>query len=162
LWSWLHGIWIYNYLCNQCLSPLTLWVRIQFWARSTRYNIMWLNLSVTCDRSVHGFLWVLTNKNDWDIVESGVKHHNQTNILDTNSRTYVLRFVNPRFHSSTNAPPKKLKDLFYIIWKTIAIYLSKLRIAHGQCFCLRFTGGCFVYHKYLGQNKTHCGYNIYI
>ena len=26
-WSWLHGCWIYNYLCNQCLSPLTLWVR---------------------------------------------------------------------------------------------------------------------------------------
>jgi len=20
--------WIYNYLCNQCLSPITLWVRI--------------------------------------------------------------------------------------------------------------------------------------
>jgi hypothetical protein len=24
-WSWLHGSWIYNYLCNQCLSPLKLW-----------------------------------------------------------------------------------------------------------------------------------------
>ena len=24
------GGWIYNYLCNQCLSPLTLWVRIPF------------------------------------------------------------------------------------------------------------------------------------
>ena len=23
-----HGCWIYNYLCNQCISPLTLWVRI--------------------------------------------------------------------------------------------------------------------------------------
>jgi hypothetical protein len=21
-WSWLYGSWIYNYLCNQCLSPL--------------------------------------------------------------------------------------------------------------------------------------------
>jgi len=21
-WSWSYGIWIYNYLCNQCLSPL--------------------------------------------------------------------------------------------------------------------------------------------
>ena len=27
-WSWPYGSWIYNYLCNQCLSPLTLWVRI--------------------------------------------------------------------------------------------------------------------------------------
>jgi hypothetical protein len=25
-WQWSYGIWIYNYLCNQCLSPL-LWVR---------------------------------------------------------------------------------------------------------------------------------------
>jgi len=27
-WSWFYGSWIYNYLCNQCLSPLMLWVRI--------------------------------------------------------------------------------------------------------------------------------------
>jgi hypothetical protein len=27
-WSWLYGNWMYNFLCNQCLSPLTLWVRI--------------------------------------------------------------------------------------------------------------------------------------
>jgi hypothetical protein len=27
-WSWLYGSWIYNYLCNQCLTPITLWVRI--------------------------------------------------------------------------------------------------------------------------------------
>ena len=26
--SWSYGNWIYNYICNQCLSPLTLWVRI--------------------------------------------------------------------------------------------------------------------------------------
>ena len=26
-WSWSYGSWIYNYICNQCLSPLTLWVR---------------------------------------------------------------------------------------------------------------------------------------
>jgi hypothetical protein len=28
--SWSYGSWIYNYLCNQCLSPLTLWVRTSF------------------------------------------------------------------------------------------------------------------------------------
>ena len=28
LWSWLYGHWIYNYLCNQCLSKLMLWVLI--------------------------------------------------------------------------------------------------------------------------------------
>ena len=32
-WPWSYGNWIYNYLCNQCLSPLTLWVRILLMAR---------------------------------------------------------------------------------------------------------------------------------
>ena len=40
-WSWSYGSWIYNYLCNQCLTPLTLWVRTPFMVRCTRYNIMW-------------------------------------------------------------------------------------------------------------------------
>jgi len=34
-WSWSYGSWIYNYLCNQCLSPLVLWVRISIRARCT-------------------------------------------------------------------------------------------------------------------------------
>jgi hypothetical protein len=34
-WPWSYGIWIYNYLCNQCLSPLMLWVRISTRARCT-------------------------------------------------------------------------------------------------------------------------------
>ena len=39
-WSWLYGSWIYNYLCNQCLSPLMLRVRIPL-GQVSRYNIMW-------------------------------------------------------------------------------------------------------------------------
>ena len=40
--SWLYGSWIYNYLCNQCLSPLTLWVWI---------SLMWGVLHTTlCDK----------------------------------------------------------------------------------------------------------------
>jgi len=27
-WLWSYGSWIYNYLCNQLPSPVTLWVRI--------------------------------------------------------------------------------------------------------------------------------------
>jgi len=33
-WSWSYGSWIYNYLCNQCLSSLMVWVLISI-------NIMW-------------------------------------------------------------------------------------------------------------------------
>jgi hypothetical protein len=27
-WAWSYGSCIYNYLCNKCLSPLTLWIKI--------------------------------------------------------------------------------------------------------------------------------------
>jgi hypothetical protein len=33
-WPWSYGSGIYNYLCNQCLSPL-MWVRISIRARCT-------------------------------------------------------------------------------------------------------------------------------
>jgi len=39
--SWSYGSWIYNYLCNHCLSLLKLWLLTLFMARCTRYNIMW-------------------------------------------------------------------------------------------------------------------------
>jgi len=39
--SWSYGSWSYNYLCNQCLSLLKLWVRTLFIVRYTWYNIMW-------------------------------------------------------------------------------------------------------------------------
>ena len=47
-WSWSYGSWIYNYLCNQYLSPPKLWVRTPF----ITIIIMWSSLSVTCDKSV--------------------------------------------------------------------------------------------------------------
>jgi hypothetical protein len=34
-WPWSYGSLIYNYLCNQCLSSLMLWVRISIRARCT-------------------------------------------------------------------------------------------------------------------------------
>jgi hypothetical protein len=34
-WPWSYGSSIYNYLCNQCISPLMLWVQISIRARCT-------------------------------------------------------------------------------------------------------------------------------
>jgi len=53
-WSWSYGSWI-NYLCNQCLSPLTTWVRI-----SLRRSL--LNTTL-CDKgiSIGLGLWCLTS-----------------------------------------------------------------------------------------------------
>ena len=87
-WSWSYVTWIYSYPCNQCLSPLKLWVRIPFMASCTRYNIMWSSLSVTCDRSVvlsgySGFLhqYNCPQQYSWNIVGIGGKHNKPTNHL---------------------------------------------------------------------------------
>jgi hypothetical protein len=54
------------------------------------YNIMWWSLSVTCNRSVvfsgssgflHQYNWL--PRYDWNIVESGVKHHKPTRLDDS-------------------------------------------------------------------------------
>ena len=86
-WSWSYGSWIYNYLCNQWLSSLMLWVRISIRARC----------ATICDKVCQ---WLATgrwfspgppvsstNKTDRcdisKILVSVVKHHqtnNQTNI----------------------------------------------------------------------------------
>jgi hypothetical protein len=42
-WSRLYGSLIYNYLCNQCLSPLKLWVPTLFMVRCTHYNIKFVS-----------------------------------------------------------------------------------------------------------------------
>jgi len=39
-WSWSYGSWIYNYLCNQCLSLRKLWAWILLMVRCTQYNII--------------------------------------------------------------------------------------------------------------------------
>jgi hypothetical protein len=54
LWQWSYGSWIYNYLCNQCLSTLMLWVQIPLRWGVFDTNITWQSLSVVSD-----FLWVL-------------------------------------------------------------------------------------------------------
>jgi hypothetical protein len=53
---WSNGSWIYNYLSNQCLSPLMLWVLIPL-----RWGVLDTTLIkfVSDLRQVGDFLWVL-------------------------------------------------------------------------------------------------------
>ena len=66
-WPWSYGSWIYNYLCNRCLSPLMLWVWIPLRATCTTLS------DKVCQRLVAGrwFSPVFsTNKTDrHDITE---------------------------------------------------------------------------------------------
>jgi len=44
-WSWSYGSWIYNYLCNRCLSPLSCELESRSWTDV---------LDTTCDHDHHG------------------------------------------------------------------------------------------------------------
>ena len=124
LWSWSYGSWIYNYLYNQCLSPLTLWVKIPLTARCTRYNNMWWSLSVTCDRSV-----IFSGTPDSST--SKTESHDINEILwkvalNTINITLTLCLVGPNFINIrcllflsfflflTVSPPKKPQHLILI------------------------------------------------
>jgi len=76
LWTWWYGSWIYNYLCNQCLSPLTLWVRI-----SLMRGVLDTTLCDEVCQWLAAGRWFsqgtpVSSTNKIEIFLSGVKHHN--------------------------------------------------------------------------------------
>ena len=77
-WPWSYGSWIYNYPCNQCLSPLSLmlWVWISIRAKCTALCDKVCQWLATGQWFSPGTPVSSTNTTDrHDIVESGVKHH---------------------------------------------------------------------------------------
>jgi hypothetical protein len=70
--SWPYGSLIYNYLCNQCLSPLMLWVQISIMARCTTLCDKVCQWLATGQWLSQGPLVSSTNKTD---------HHDITEIL---------------------------------------------------------------------------------
>ena len=92
-WSWSFGIWIYNYPCNQCLSPLMLWVWVPLMMRCT----------TLCDKVC---LWLATG---WwfslgTLVSSTNKadRHDITEILLKMALNTIKTKTNPKL-SSQNA-----------------------------------------------------------
>jgi hypothetical protein len=97
--SWSYGSWIYNYLCNHCLSPLTLWVRISL----RRYVLDTTSREKVCQWLAAG-RWFSpgtavssTNKTD---------HHDITEIL----LKVTLNTITPAFLSDLS----KIEDI--VVW----------------------------------------------
>ena len=126
--SWSYGSWIYNYLCNQCLSPLTLWV----WTPLRRGVLN----TILCDKVSHWLvtgLWLTlgtpvssTNKTDrHDITEILLKV-----ALNTITLTLALKYeilVKVRWKILTEwcfwSWIKKLKLIFLFYWKVLDMKL---------------------------------------
>jgi hypothetical protein len=100
-WPWSYGSWIYNYLCNQCLSPLMLWVRISTRARCT----------TPCDKVCQ---WLVTGR--WFSPVSSINktdRHEITEILlkvtlstikQTNKQWTVMHFCSLTFDNPLIIP----------------------------------------------------------
>ena len=103
--------WIYNYLCNQCLSPLSLWVRFLLMARCTRYNIIWSSLFVSDAWVSPGTPNSSTNKSNYlDITEILLRV-----VLNTITLKYRLNSI--------------LKYLTFIVPKLCPFIICKIMFA---------------------------------
>jgi hypothetical protein len=80
-----YGSWIYYYLCNQCLSPLTLWVRTPF--RRAELN------TTLCDKVCHR---LATGR--WFSPGTVVS---STNKIDSQNKTEILLKVVLSNHKTT-------------------------------------------------------------
>ena len=146
-WSWSYGWLIYNYLCNQCLSPLTLWVRSRpFMARCMYLIQHYVIKFVSYLRQIGTFLsvysgflhqWNWPPQYSWNIVESGFEHHSPnpcishipnwvynegwTYYLLEKYLTIIVLFWNMKENifilTWNNLISKYLKQFFFISWK---------------------------------------------
>jgi hypothetical protein len=101
-WPWSYGSWIYNYLCNQCLSPLMLWVRFLIRARCT----------TLCDQVCQ---WLATGQ--WFSLGPPVSSTNKTDRHDITDILLKVTFKNT-MNQPTNLHPTctilKIYILHYI------------------------------------------------
>ena len=109
-WSLSYGIWIYDYLCHQYLSPLTLWVRIPL-----RRGVLNATLcDKVCQWFSPGTLVSSTNKTD---------HHDIAEILL--KLAFNSNNPNPISHDSMYVKQQSQRDILQ--WN-----LSKLKTCLNQ------------------------------
>ena len=104
-WPWSYGSWIYNYLCNQCLSPLMSQVRISIRARCI----------TLCDKVCQ---WLATGR-----LVSSVPPVSSTNKTDqqTNKQTNVVLSILLLFTTSDDhfGIFKLFFTIFSVMWNVI-------------------------------------------
>ena len=117
-WPWSYGSWIYNYLSNQCLSPLMLWVWISVRARWPA-TARWFSLGPSVSS---------TNKtNRHDVTEILLKV-----ALNTIKQTpfVKLQIISTCSFSGEDLAKKSEEELFMV-----AIFFARLR--QNEEFLLR-------------------------
>ena len=149
-WPWSYGSWIYNYLCNQCLSPLMLWVWISIRARHTTLCDQVCQWLATGHWFSPGSPVSSTNKTDHhDIAEillkvtlNTIKQTIKKKINNTNE-SESLRLVSQRvkiyFSDNAHTLCQNIKNNSQILLKRaetglVLIIYTKVKMAYGYHF----------------------------
>ena len=119
-WPWSCGSWIYNYLCNQCLSPLMLWVWISIRAKCTTLCdkvCQWLAKGRWFSQ---GPLVSSTNKTDWHyiteiLLKMALNTIKQTNIFGC--WNFIICVVAKIFLHVTDPSLNIVNNILYIFCK---------------------------------------------
>ena len=106
-WPRSYCSWIYNYLCNRCLSPLMLWVRLPLRARST----------TLCDKV---YRWLATSW--WFSPDTLVSSTNKT---DRHDITEILLKVELNTIKPTN------QSRFWFSIQSVSFFFLSLSFDHS-------------------------------
>ena len=129
----MYGSWIYNYLCNQCLSPLTLWVRIPLRQGVPVQNTLcdkvcqWLAAGMWFSP---GTLVSSTNKTGrHDITEillkvALIKHNNPTSVYLLTWFNFVLLMHINSIKSTSSGHFQSKWSFFYSLLTSVYSWLS--------------------------------------
>jgi hypothetical protein len=112
-WPWSYGSWIYNYLCNQCLSSLMLWVRISIGARCT----------TLCDKVCQ---WLAIGR--W---YSPISSTNKTDRHDI--AAILLKVALNTIKQTISSPVKQLHMMNWFVFYWIFFPVSKNEYPHAFC-----------------------------
>jgi len=117
-WRWLHGSWVYNYLCNQCRSPLILWVRTSIRARCT----------TLCDQVCQ---WLATGR--WFSPGPTVSSTNKTDRHDITEIVWkvALSTINQQFFRVSDTIPIFCRYIFAFDYTFI---INMIYIQLCKCF----------------------------
>ena len=118
-WSWSYGSWIYNYLSNQCLSPLMLWGRISIRARCT----------TLCDKVCQ---WLATGP--WFLLGTPVSFTNKTDRHDiTEILLKVALNTITLIQKYCNWNGWKQYYLYILLWKYVVVWVENNLCSFFYC-----------------------------
>ena len=149
-WPWSYGSWTYDSLCNKCLSPLKLWVRIPLRRR-------------VCDTTLGDKVWHWLATSRWFSPDTPVSSTNKT---DRHDITEILLKVVLNIITLTLEISKKWIQLIYSYFLSLFLlqfylwlYNFILFILNLYCFPFMFEFSYYLFHLLFFQ-ITYCHFKF--